>query len=254
MLAGPEKAHEFVEKRVAEGSDYIKIICDIPGPTQETLDEVVRKAHGRNKKVVAHASAYGPFCMALEAGADIITHAPRDKPVDNSIVTRMASGSVVSVPTLIMMKEVSKRPPLGTILKTLLKPSMLATIAKTKRASQGTPSYENAKASVAVMHGSGVPILAGTDCHEEEASFADVKHGVSMHQELELLVEAGLSPVEALRAATILPAQFFDLHDRGSITPGKRADMVLLREDPVNDIRATRSIARVWCNGLELSF
>ena len=130
---------------------------------------------------------------------------------------------------------------------------MLATIAKTKRASQGTQCYENAKASVAAMHRSGVPILAGTDCHEEAASYVDVKHGVSMHQELQLLVEAGLSPVEALRAATILPAQSFDLHDRGAITPRKKADIVLLRENPINDIRATRSIARVWRNGLERS-
>ena len=110
MLAGPEKAHEFVGKRVAEGSDYIKIICDIPGPTQETLNEVVRKAHDRNKKVVAHASAYTPFCMALEAGADLITHVPRDKPVDIPIVKKMISGKVISVPTLIMMKEVAKGP------------------------------------------------------------------------------------------------------------------------------------------------
>jgi imidazolonepropionase-like amidohydrolase len=101
------------------------------------------------------------------------------------------------------------------------------------------------------MYRAGVPILAGTDCHEEPDSFFEVKHGESLHQELELLVEAGVSVVDALRAATILPAEHFRLNDRGAIAEGKRADLVLLREDPTKDIRATRSIDRVWCGGIE---
>jgi imidazolonepropionase-like amidohydrolase len=66
-----------------------------------------------------------------------------------------------------------------------------------------------------------------------------------------LLIEAGLSNVEALRAATVLPAQHFGLHDRGVIEPGRRADLVLIDGDPIADIRATRQIRRVWCAGVE---
>jgi imidazolonepropionase-like amidohydrolase len=73
----------------------------------------------------------------------------------------------------------------------------------------------------------------------------------SLHDELELLVDAGLSTVEALRAATVLPAQHFGLRDRGVIERGRRADLVLIDGDPIADIRATRQIRRVWCAGVE---
>ena len=74
---------------------------------------------------------------------------------------------------------------------------------------------------------------------------------MSLHDELELLVAAGLSTVEALRAVTVLPAKHFGLTDRGAIRPGLRADLVLLDGDPVADIRATRAICRVWCAGVD---
>jgi imidazolonepropionase-like amidohydrolase len=66
-----------------------------------------------------------------------------------------------------------------------------------------------------------------------------------LHLELELLVDAGLSTVNALRATTSLPAKYFGLDDRGAIEPGYRADWVLIDGDPSTDIRATRSIRRV---------
>jgi imidazolonepropionase-like amidohydrolase len=77
------------------------------------------------------------------------------------------------------------------------------------------------------------------------------RHGESLHDELELLIDAGLSTVAALRAATVLPAQHFGLHDRGVIEPGRRADLLLIDGDPIADIHATRKIRRVWCAGVE---
>jgi imidazolonepropionase-like amidohydrolase len=64
-------------------------------------------------------------------------------------------------------------------------------------------------------------------------------------------VTPGLSTVDALRAATVAPARFFGLTDRGVIEPGRRGDLVLIDGDPVHDIRAARSISRVWCGGVE---
>jgi Amidohydrolase family len=90
-----------------------------------------------------------------------------------------------------------------------------------------------------------VPLLAGTD-----APNPGTTHGASLHRELELLVKAGLTPVEALAAATSVPAKQFGLGDRGTIAPGKRADLVLVDGDPTADIRATRKIAGVWKLGL----
>lgn len=254
LLASPDEAQEWVQKRVADGSDYIKLISDVPGPSQETLNAVAVAAHERNKKVVVHASAFNPFAMGLEAQGDVITHAPRDKPVSSEMIETMKANGIISVPTLTMMQEVGKTPSLGTILGVLLfKPFLFMAIIKTRRNAQGEQSYDNAKESVRAMYEAGVPILAGTDCHDEPNSPADVPHGSSLHRELALLVEAGLSAVDALRAATIIPAQQFNLNDRGIVMEGKRADLVLLRENPIEDIHATRSISRVWCGGIDIS-
>jgi imidazolonepropionase-like amidohydrolase len=77
-------------------------------------------------------------------------------------------------------------------------------------------------------------------------------YGESMHDELALLVDAGLSTAEALRAATSTAAHAFSLDDRGAITPGLRADLVLVDGDPLTDIAAARRVLRVWCGGIEV--
>lgn len=252
FLSGPEDAPKFVQDRIEEGSDYIKIISDVPGPSQATMNALVEEAHKHGKLTIAHASAYTPFQMAQEAHTDIITHAPRDKVVDDQVVSRMLEDKCISVPTLTMMKAVSQPPGLGAVFGLLFKPTILWAIIQSKRRSGGTESYENARDSVTAMYKAGVPILAGTDCHDEPNSPFDVPHGETLHLELELLVEAGLSNVDALRAATSMPADHFGLTDRGVIEVGKRADLVLIGGDPLQNISATRDIRQVWCGGIKL--
>lgn len=95
------------------------------------------------------------------------------------------------------------------------------------------------------MHQRGVPIGAGTDTPIYLAI-----PGYSLHAELEQLVASGLSPLEALRAATIRPAEFFGIQDDiGTVDPGKRADLVLLDADPLSDISNTRRIRGVISKG-----
>lgn len=112
--------------------------------------------------------------------------------------------------------------------------------------------YIHYQESVRMMHEAGVPILAGTDANDIPDSPAPVKHGMVIHHELELLVKAGLSPVEALRSATSVVAKEFGLNDRGFIEPGRRADLVLIADDPLTDITATTRIQKVWCGGIEV--
>jgi hypothetical protein len=98
---------------------------------------------------------------------------------------------------------------------------------------------------VGMMHEAGVPIGAGTD-----TPIARAVPGYSLHSELEFLVRAGLSPREALRAATIRPAEFFGLEsEMGTIEPGKLADLVLLEGNPLDDITRTRTVQAVVIRG-----
>lgn len=102
-----------------------------------------------------------------------------------------------------------------------------------------------ARRIVAAMHDAGVPILAGTD-----APMPGVYPGFSLHEEMSLLVESGLTPREALRSATLAPAEFLGLAaTSGSVEVGKRADLVLLDADPTKDIRNTRRINAVLLDG-----
>lgn len=226
LVAGPAEAERFVAARVAEGSDYIKVIADIPGPDQATLNALVDAAHRHGKLTVAHAVSVAAFGMAQEAKVDIVTHVPRDKALDAGAVARMLNEHRVAVPTLTMMEGVAK-------------------------AISGAGDYANARDSVIALYRAGVPVFAGTDANAAPGAPFAVAHGESLHHELELLVDAGLSPVEALRAATSLPARYFGFDDRGVIEPGRRADLVLIAGDPTKDIRATRQIQRVWCGGEE---
>lgn len=255
LLRSPEDGVKFVGDRMAEGVDYIKIVADIPGPDQATMNAIAAAAHEHDKLVIVHATTCNTFVMAQDAKADVITHVPRDQILDGEVCARMLNENCILVPTLAMMEATTAPLRWSGIFRLLLQPLKLLAIIKAKRKappSRGAETYEHARDNVAALHRAGVPILAGTDCHEEPTSPFSVKHGDSLHHELELLVGAGLSTVEALQAATSLPAKYFNLHDRGTIEVGKRADLVLLSEDPINDIQKTRSIVRVWCAGSEV--
>jgi imidazolonepropionase-like amidohydrolase len=227
LVSNPEDARNFVARRVAEGSDYIKIIADVPGPDQASLNALAAAAHSHGKLVVAHATAYIPCQMAQEAGVDVLTHAPVDRAFEKADVDRMIDDKRIIVPTL-------------TVIETLL-----------RNVKRPGADYSHGRETVRALYRAGVPVLAGTDANQAPALPFNVAHGESLHRELELLVDAGLSTVDTLRAATSLPAKHFGLNDRGVIEPGYRADLVLIDGDPVADIRATRSIRHVWCGGLE---
>jgi imidazolonepropionase-like amidohydrolase len=235
LLDGPGGAEEFVAARIAEGSDYIKLIADVPGPDQATLDALVAAARSHGKRSVAHAASTAAWQMAVAAGVDVVTHTPLDKPLADDLVRRMSNLGQVSVPTLCMMEAVA---------------TGIAAANPALAGRPGVPDYRNARASVATLHAAGIPILAGTDANAAPGAPAAVPHGQSLHHELALLVDAGLSNVDALRAATCLPATHFGLDDRGRIEVGLRADLILLDGDPTADIAATQQLRGVWCGGI----
>lgn len=228
LVAGTADADAVVARRAAQGADYLKIVIDLPGFEQNTVDALVHAAHAHGLKTVAHASRWDAVAMAQRAGVDVLTHAPLDRPIDAAQAAQLAAAGAVIVPTLTMMRAI---------------------VDRVNAAGGPGPHYESARASVAALRKAGMPILAGTDANETPAAPASPPFGSSLHDELALLVDAGLTPAEALRAATSVAAEHFDLPDRGRIAPGLRADLVLLDADPTADIAATRSILGVWIAG-----
>ena len=258
-LSSPEQAQAFVDARIAEGSDYIKIVYDngkalgmsFPTLSQETLNAVIAAAHARKKLAVVHIGSLQGAREAVEAGADGLAHLFIDRPPEADFGRFVASHHAFVVPTLAVLASVSGRGGGAALAKDpaiapFLSPGGQAelNLIFPTRAGAAT-NYAAAEEAVRQLRAAHVPMLAGTD-----APNPGTTHGASLHGELELLVKAGLTPAEALAAATSVPAKQFGLEDRGIIAPGKRADLLLVDGDPTADIRATRRIAGVWKLGV----
>jgi imidazolonepropionase-like amidohydrolase len=248
-LGPSDDVQAFVDARVAEGGDYVKIIYDhaFPTLTRAQLDEVIAAVHRRNRLAVVHATRQADAIDAIASGADGLVHIFADAAPSPELAPRAARHGVFVVPTLSVFESVTGAAD-GTWwqdvpqLAARVTPAMRRSLdARMPREIGAGMSLAHAQAAVGALHRAGVPILAGTDAPSPGSA-----HGLSLHRELELLVRSGLTPVEALAAATSGPARAFGFHDRGRVAPGLRADLLLVEGDPTADIRATRRIVGVW--------
>jgi imidazolonepropionase-like amidohydrolase len=260
-LASDADAQAFIDARIAEGSDYIKIVYDdgatyglsIPTIDRTVLRAAIDAAKKRGKLAVVHIGSRQGAEDAIAAGASGLVHIFADAPADATFVKRVADGRAFVTPTL-SVNESTTGVASGAVL---LKDARLApfiTAAERTSLEGRFPIRPGSKQNLAFALGAtkllfdaGVPILAGTDAPNPGTS-----HGSSLHRELELLVQAGLTPEAALAAATSVPARIYSLRDRGRIAPGLRADLVLVNGDPSRDITATRDIVSIWKHGVRL--
>ncbi len=255
-LTAPEEADGWVEGRLAEGSDFIKIVLEdgtmvgrpIPTLDPPTFRAVVDAAQRRDQLAVVHATTLTMAELAADAGVDGFVHLFRDEAATEAWIADLLAGGMFVIPTLTVIESTTGTPSGASLVEDERLVPWLTAVERSGL-TQGFPARPEAKldtalASASRLHEAGVPILAGTD-----APNPGTAHGVSMHRELELLVEAGLTPLEALTAATAAPADAFALVDRGRIARGRRADLVLVDGDPTSDIFATRAIRGVWKRG-----
>lgn len=250
------EATAWVDARLAEGSDYIKIVYE-PGlrwgmmdslelPTMQAL---VQAAHARGKLALAHISRLGPATEALEAGVNGLVHTFGDRMADDAFITLARQRAAFVVPTLAVIAGVEGPAEAASFASDASIAARLSAAQRGTLVGDWAPRLAGyqlrfALDSVRRLHEAGVDILAGSDAPNRGTA-----HGASLHHELELLVRAGLAPKAALAAATSMPAKHFGLADRGRIALGLRADLVLVRGDPTMDIKATRRVERVWKNG-----
>ena len=231
-LTRPEEAQSWVDARIAEGSDYIKTVYDDmleygigkPSPTltKEVMKALTDAAHKRGKLVVVHIGSLQQALDAIDAGADGLAHlfaGPASAP-DFGKTRRIAWH---------FCRPHADRPEhhlrhqlrFGSGNDPRLKPYLPPSETTAMQAHFGLPvkvSCEGASVAVRQLKAARVPILAGTD-----AGNPGTTQGASIHGELELLVRAGLTPAEALHAATAASSAAFRLDDRGQIAPGQES-------------------------------
>ncbi len=259
-LTKPEEADAFVVARIAEGSDYIKII-DEPGtvarplPTLDaaTIQALVVAAHKRGKLAVVHVQNLASATIAMNAGADGLVHLFTDKDGGAAFAALAKAKHAFIVPTYTVFEVFKGRSGSATMLD---KPALKGLLPKPAIAnlqqSFGTdraPALDTIEAAnLAHLLKAGVPILAGTD-----SGNPGTWYGISLHRELDLLVKGGLTPTQALVAGTSAPAKAFRLADRGRIAKGLKADLLLVDGDPTADIARIHDIAEIWKDGQPVS-
>lgn len=230
-ISSPADGERYLDWRTAHGSDLIKIIIEDPAATDvpaldvATITALVEGAHRRGLLTVAHVVTAAAFDRGLDARVDVLTHAPLDRRLDDRTVSRMVETRTVAAPTLIMMR----------------------TMALARLGNRADAAFTNALESVRRLHEAGVTIVAGTDANE--TPMAPVPHGSSMHDEIALLQQAGLTAVEALLAATSHAADAFRLDGRGVLVEGAHADLVLVDGDPTVNTGVVRRPVAVWIGG-----
>lgn len=259
----PEEAREQVAAVAASGANVVKIRVDdnlgsSTKMTQETYQAVIEAAHEHGLKLTAHMYYLEDAKGLLEAGADLLAHSVRDVEVDDELVTLLRDTGVCYCPTL--MREVStfvyeSRPDWfdDEFFSKEVDPAVIAALDSEARREQssspGAQTYkaqlEVAKANLKTLSDAGIPIAMGTDTGPA-ARF----QGYFEHGELALMVEAGLTPMQAIVASTSSAAQCMEVDaDLGSLVAGKWADFLVLGANPLDDIANTKTLETVYIAG-----
>jgi imidazolonepropionase-like amidohydrolase len=263
-VPGPDAAEEFIAQRVTAGSDYIKLFfedgCCTGGPVpmldSATATALVNSAHRVGLKTVAHVTTLEGARRAIEAGVDGLAHVFVDEVPGDEFFADVARQKMFVMPTLTPLDWVCGADQRSEYLSQTDSIRYLdaphrqrldaMTINEVDPAQRPQPSIDVAVTVLQKLRALGVPLLVGTD----GGSLGP--QGISVHRELCRLVEAGLTPTEALSSATSVPAEHFGLADRGRVEPGLRADLLLVAGDPTVDIASIRAVRRVWRGGIEL--
>lgn len=259
----PADVRAAVNRAADLGANFIKTRVDdnlgrTPKPPSEVVEAIIDQAHTRRLPVAVHLYYLEDAKAVLEAGGDIIAHSIRDLPVDGEVIDLIRANGACYIPTLtreistfvyesepdffadpFFLKEADP-----AVLDTLREPERQSRMRNSPAAQQYKVALEVAMANIGRLNEAGVRIAMGTDSGPP-ARF----QGYFEHLELWLMVESGMTPMQAINSATGVAADCMNLDGLGTLEPGNWADLLILGDNPLDNIENTRSIESVWIAG-----
>jgi imidazolonepropionase-like amidohydrolase len=263
MVSTPAEAHAAMQRILPYKPDVIKAFTDgwrygragdLTSMNLETLSAIVEDAHKAGIKVFTHTVTLNGAKVAARAGVDVLAHGVGDAPVDDELISLLKKSGTGYVSTLATYEPQTGRI-LSPRLLQLLRPEDRSYVEKSATR-QGVPSPDSPvmrrwsflKENVRRLSEAGIPIGVGTD-----AGVAGTYHGWATLHEMELLVESGLTPLQAITAGTGTSARLVDEDkERGTVTVGKIADLVLIKGSPDEQIGDIEHTTTIFLSGKQL--
>ncbi len=263
--ATPEDARKDVDAAAGRHTNFIKVWVDdghgtMPKMSPAIYTAVIDEAHKHHIPVAAHIYTLADAKALVAAGVDVLAHSVRDQRVDRALIEAMKKHGTYLIPTLTVDEsffvfadhpELLNDPFLigatsPAELKKLRSPAYRASVEADPATAQHRRDFAMAKTNLKLMYAAGVRVGFGTDSGANPERIP----GFAEHRELELMVEAGLTPLQAIGCATAMNAKLLGIdHQTGTLAPGMRADFLLLGADPAADITNTRKMVSIWHNG-----
>ena len=264
--ADGKEARERVEEIIVEYEpDFVKIIYDdlppgSPHLSRDALRAAVTAAKANGVRPIVHTTTPEDTIEAVDAGAALLVHVPQRGVLSDDDVQRLVAAGVPFVTTVRLPSASYELAADGPIaLETeMYHPSLLQPWLENPRWELSGFSEEidrrhdevaaETEANFRKLSDAGARMFVGTD-----SGVHGIFPGASLHREMRLLVRLGMSPVDVLRAVTSEPGAFLDPTGRiGRVAPGSRADLLLVRGNPSEDINALAAIEAVFVGGVRL--